>query len=513
MGFAMQSFRIVMMNKRWSFLMFLLLLFSVTYPLHPVWAEKDAPVVTRWMSPEEIAKTLHEPLQKFQPLNLQALTPDALRSPVPPEMSLDRICIVVNQNVYANITAALSQYEADLNVMGFDTVTYVYISGTPEDLRAHLTTLYQQTESLVGAVLIGNIPYIIYEMMQNWGNGDEYEDFPCDIFYMDLDGSWSDTLSSGSVQPNNGKYDTRGGDLDLEIWVSRLRTDNLVSLGTESDILNTYFDKNHRYRSGIMVPAPAALVYNDDDWAYMASGDASLLGMIYDSLAITTVSAEEQTTASDYIDDHLTAPYEFISIRSHGSSGGHGFYRNNKATFEYVNSSDYRSIDPEAVFYSLFVCSGADYTVNDILAGTIAFNPDDSGLLSIGSTKTGGMWYENRFYTLLGNGSVYGEAFRQWFNTAQSSLVSAPQWWYGMVLIGDAALMRSNFFVEPCEGDFDGDDNGDDDVDGSDFAVFATDFYRTDCSMDCRGDFDGDGDVDESDLAGFAADFGRTDCP
>ena len=29
----------------------------------------------------------------------------------------------------------------------------------------------------------------------------------------------------------------------------------------------------------------------------------------------------------------------------------------------------------------------------------------------------------------------------------------------------------------------------------------------------CEGDFDGDGDVDGSDLAVFAADFGRTDCP
>jgi C1A family cysteine protease len=63
-----------------------------------------------------------------------------------------------------------------------------------------------------------------------------------------------------------------------------------------------------------------------------------------------------------------------------------------------------------------------------------------------------------------------------------------------------------------CEGDFDGDN----DVDGSDLAVFATDFGRTDCTGSpdpCEGDFDVDGDVDGSDLAVFAADFGRTDCP
>ena len=62
-----------------------------------------------------------------------------------------------------------------------------------------------------------------------------------------------------------------------------------------------------------------------------------------------------------------------------------------------------------------------------------------------------------------------------------------------------------------CEGDFDGDN----DVDGSDLAVFAADFGRTDCDTvdPCEGDFDGDNDVDGSDLATFAADFGRTDCP
>ena len=62
-----------------------------------------------------------------------------------------------------------------------------------------------------------------------------------------------------------------------------------------------------------------------------------------------------------------------------------------------------------------------------------------------------------------------------------------------------------------CEGNFDGDN----DVDGSDLAVFAADFGRTNCatSLPCKGDFDTDGDVDGSDLATFAADFGRTDCP
>lgn len=78
----------------------------------------------------------------------------------------------------------------------------------------------------------------------------------------------------------------------------------------------------------------------------------------------------------------------------------------------------------------------------------------------------------------------------------------------------DAAGNRTSRVVTAipvCEGDFDGDD----DVDGSDLAVFAADFGRTDCGSGppCEGDFDHDGDVDGNDLATFAADFGRTDCP
>ncbi len=64
--------------------------------------------------------------------------------------------------------------------------------------------------------------------------------------------------------------------------------------------------------------------------------------------------------------------------------------------------------------------------------------------------------------------------------------------------------------ADPCEGNFDGDN----DLDDTDLAVFATDFGRSDCGNGppCEGTFGSDGDVDGTDLAVFAADFGRGDC-
>jgi Lectin like domain/Papain family cysteine protease len=64
--------------------------------------------------------------------------------------------------------------------------------------------------------------------------------------------------------------------------------------------------------------------------------------------------------------------------------------------------------------------------------------------------------------------------------------------------------------INPCEGNFDGEN----DVDDADLAVFAADFGRSDCGSDppCEEAFGADGDVDGIDLAVFVTDFGRNNC-
>jgi hypothetical protein len=65
-----------------------------------------------------------------------------------------------------------------------------------------------------------------------------------------------------------------------------------------------------------------------------------------------------------------------------------------------------------------------------------------------------------------------------------------------------------------CEGNFNC--SADQDVDGSDAALFKTDFGRSaivhSCTAGetCNGDFDCDRDVDGSDASLFKADFGRS---
>ncbi len=410
---------------------------------------QDPPIVTKWTHPDNLPKPLHEPLHIKENLNLNPIHMEnvLLKGFTPPDMNTGRICLIISTSIFSQISSSLDQYTLDLDDAGYSLLTYEYTGGSAEDLRSFLADLYNEPESLVGAVLIGNIPYIIYELMQDFeldGTGIEYEDFPCDIFFMDLDGIWSDTLEDQYVHANNGKYDTRSGNLDLEIWVSRIKTDNLFFPGyTETDMLNVYFDKNHRYRVGDLMPVMKGLAYVDDDWHNtMGLLDGGHLEKIYGKGEVTSVLNTEITTADDYINSRMTDVFEMVTTRSHGYPGGHCYYHD-ETQKEWVHPSDYLSQDPQALFYSLFVCSGCDFTAMNNLGGTVAFNPDDSGLLVWGSTKTGGMWLDDRFYEILGSRGSFGDAFVNWFNLVQSQPLTgflAPPWWYGMVILGDGTL-------------------------------------------------------------------------
>jgi hypothetical protein len=241
------------------------------------------------------------------------------------------------------------------------------------------------------------------------------------------------------------------------------------------------------------------LVYNDDDWEDLAAADMNNLESVFGSGNVVTVSAPESTTASDYITNRLTANYHLDLLRSHGSPAGHGFYRDSKAIFNWVATNDYVTLDPAAVFFSLFVCSGCDYATSNYLGGIVAFNPESNGLLAWGSTKTGGMWLDYHMYDRIVAGDCMGEAFKYWFNQVRNYSY-APEWWYGMVLIGDASLASGT----PTPGDFQPDGQ----VDLYDFSILGlawrSSLGQVNWNQVCDISEPSDNIIDERDLRVFA---------
>jgi len=405
-----------------------------------------------------------------------------------------RIALIVETGIYDAISVSVSTYSTDLSEMGFSSIL-ITVSGSAEYLRNTLVTLYNEPESLAGAVLIGELPYIIYEMNEDWGGGPAYTDFPCDLYFMDLNGVWEDALADPPVYPDNGKLDTWSGDKDLEIWVSRMNTGNLPSLGSEVDLLNNYFARNHALRWDVLNHLHVGLAYIDDDWEGGGGADTACLESVFGPGNVVTVTDPEATTGSDYISQRLTGDYHLDLIRSHGSPGGHGFYRDDKTSFDWIQASQYPLSDPAAVFFSLFVCSGCDYVWSDYLGGMVVFNSEGNTLLAWGSTKTGGMFDDYFMYERIAVGDCMGDGFKHWFNQVKDRPY-APEWWYGMVLVGDGSL---------CTHPMDCNRNGI--PDESEIPVACGGLCTEDCDPDCncngipdscdKPDCNGDGSPDE----------------
>jgi hypothetical protein len=358
-----------------------------------------------------------------------------------------KILLLVNATLYPSISTAMTQYWIDLGMGGYSVDAYSVSGGTPASVRAYLQS---QSQGLVGVVLIGTLPVPWFEIDYDFDGSDpdtldnEYACFPCDLFYMDLDGSWADNHTTAPFQA--GVYDTHtagSGDTAPEIWVSRLTAGTLTLGGaTEVGLVNNYFAKNHAFREGLLPVAQRALVYVDDDWEASSTETGGQVGAAFPTHLL--IDDSYTTCRDDYRDVRLTQGFEWMHVMLHSSywehffkvGGGWEMYGGNYAT---VTAQDVKTIDPTAIFYNLFACSNCRYVETNYMGGWYIFG-QNYGLGAIGTTKTGGMWDFDLFYGPLAQDGCAGSAFRDWL-AAQAPYDNVDvRWFYGMTLLGDGAL-------------------------------------------------------------------------
>jgi len=394
----------------------------------------ELPMMTEWRDPDGLPPPVYEAPKAKGPLRMEAVAPQGgPRAAALAAGDRGRVAIVVENGIYNAISVKLTRYRQDLVADGYTVLVNRFSSGTAEALKAYLQGLYGEPDSLNGAVFIGDLPHVIFEYAPGSGSS-----WPCDIFFMDMDGTWSDDYD-GDDPGTNGKYDTWDHS-NLDIWMCRWRADNLPALGGEILILNNYFDKNHDFRQLRLTSDRTSLLYADDDWWWDDSHEAH--AWVYGSENCTRVNDKETTSVPDYLNNQLPQRWDQIHVLSHGSPNGHQF-KTSEGT-PWVRTSDYRDIDPPALFYNLFICSSSTFLHEDNLGSTVTFN-DDSGLLAVGSTKAGSMIFCEYYYDALSRGMTFGDAFVFWFNKDQEEWGDDEHfgWHAGMVILGDATLRPS----------------------------------------------------------------------
>jgi hypothetical protein len=324
------------------------------------------------------------------------------------------VMVIVAGGLEAPLAPEISQLASDLSAEGSNVTVYIMDGGTAADLRSFL----QANPGYSGAILVGDLPRAWFES-DGWG---AHEEFPLDLYLMDLNGVWTDS-------DGDGLYDGHTGDRAPEIWIGRIDA-HAMEFGSELSLLRNYFAANHAYRTGSLTVPARALAFNDDDWSsYGSSG----LESIYSTVDV--VNNEAQTTASSYR-SRLAMGYEFIHLMAHSSPWGHTF----KIPGGYdgtVLAPEISEINPQSVFVQLFACSNCRWTEPDCLGNWYLFGTD-YGLLVMGSTKTGSMLEFEEFYNPIGEGASPGEAFRHWFTVVG---IYDIDWHYGCVLLGDPTII------------------------------------------------------------------------
>jgi hypothetical protein len=369
----------------------------------------------------------------------------------PPRYDGDVCCIVVNDALYPEIeTKLIRDFAGELEREGYSVNIYRSAGGEPKDLRDFLISRYNEAGVGFTAVFVGDLPVAMFEIEGGFENG---KPFPCDLFYMDLDGVWKD---EGFEE---GVYDVHEGAVEADIRLGRLTAGPLTYSGArEADLVNHYIDKVLAYRAGELRCLDKGLCYVDDDWEAWGLEWANNMRLAYPD---TDAVYDPYTTWDTDYENRLCDDYEFIQVCVHSNPLLHQFHRPASGP-SYTHMTEIYAIKPSALFYNLFACSNARFTETDYMAGWYTFMDNDHGLAAVGSAKTGSMLQFGDFYRPLGSGETLGEAFRYWFAIwGDYNGETSRDWHYGMTVIGDPTLrIRPDYvpvlvrtFSARCAGD------------------------------------------------------------
>lgn len=329
-----------------------------------------------------------------------------------------RLLVLVDKAIYNDVSASIDQYVLDVGRDGYWATIHVVNGGKPADIRSYI-----QEFRPVGVLLVGAIPAPWYEI--------DSDQFPCDLYYMDINGTWSDP-------DGNGKFNGHDGNLDPEIWVGRIWTP--TEHGNDASIINDYFARNHKFRLGMLGHARSALAYVDDDW--QGFGDCAFDEQFPPSEI--TVYNNPTITDADLYKAEINSLRSWAQLCAHSWVQGHALKVG--SANEYIQMPYFRDINPpNAHFYNLFCCGPGKFTTSNYLAGWYIFDKagggKNLGLATIASAKSGSMLFFEDFYRPLGQGKVIGDAFVEWWQARGPIHEDWERYWfYGLVLLGDPTL-------------------------------------------------------------------------
>lgn len=198
-----------------------------------------------------------------------------------------KLVLVVDATHVAALGSRLARLEADLAGDGWHVLRHdVAPTASVPSVKALIAGSAAAFPGQVKAVfLLGHVPVPYSGAINPDGHADHYGAWPADVFYGELNGTWTDSIVNTTVAsrpanhnvPGDGKYDQSTLPSDVDLAVGRVDFANMPAFpASEATLLADYLDKNHDYRHRVIAVDQRAVIDDNFGWfsgeAFAATG-------------------------------------------------------------------------------------------------------------------------------------------------------------------------------------------------------------------------------------------------
>lgn len=234
---------------------------------------------------------------------------------VPATHDRGRVVLLCDSTHTTALASELARLIADLEGDGWTVVRHdVAPSDTVVSVKGLVVAAYNAAPATTRAVLIiGHVPVPYSGNIYPDGHTDHQGAWAADVFYGEVNGTWTDTTVNNTVAtraandniPGDGKYDQSTIPTNVELAVGRVDFFDMPAFATtETELLRNWLNKHHDFRHKIWAPQMRAVV--DDNFgafsgeAFAASGFRGFAPM-FGSANITDGDYFSSTTTGSYM--------------------------------------------------------------------------------------------------------------------------------------------------------------------------------------------------------------------
>lgn len=192
------------------------------------------------------------------------------------------LLLLVDSTFVDSCAPQISQLMKDISNDGWAVSKKEYNRNAPvTTIKNDIVAAYQANNNLKAIYILGHLAvpysgdYNTTNLLPPDGHTDHAGAWPADVFYGEVNGTWTDAVNNqlgtrpaNKNAPGDGKYDQTEIPGDVELQIGRIDFANMPAIPrTEIEMMRNYLDKAHNFKTGNLTTVKRALI--DDNFGKM----------------------------------------------------------------------------------------------------------------------------------------------------------------------------------------------------------------------------------------------------